>query len=102
MHGWVSPVRIPCHTIRETLLSATPVPCVINQGSTTAYENETDWRAAMTYNYAPIYRPWESFKSMENKSSLDAFIKELNLNWLPQSISFNTDMTQPLLRTATS
>jgi len=65
-----------------------------NQGSTTAYENETDWRAAMTYNYAPIYRPWEPFKSMENKSPWMRFIKELNLNWLPQSISFNTDMTR--------
>ena len=63
-------------------------------GSTTAYENETDWRAAMTYNYAPVYRPWEPFKAMKNKSPWMRFIKELNLNWLPQSISFNTDMTR--------
>lgn len=65
-----------------------------NQGSTTAYENETDWRAAMTYNYAPVYRPWEPFKRMENKSPWMKFVKELNLNWLPQSVSFNTDMTR--------
>lgn len=65
-----------------------------NQGSTTAYENETDWRAAMTYNYAPVYRPWEPFKAMESKSPWMRFIKEINLNWLPQSISFNTDMTR--------
>ena len=63
-----------------------------NQGSTTAYENETDWRGAMTYNYAPVYRPWEPFKKMKSKSPWMRFIKEINLNWLPQSIAFNTEM----------
>ena len=63
-----------------------------NQGSTTAYENETDWRGAMSYNYAPVYRPWEPFKKMKSKSPWMRFIKEINLNWLPQSIAFNTEM----------
>lgn len=63
-----------------------------NQGSTTAYENETDWRGAMTYNYTPVYRPWEPFKKMKSKSPWMRFIKEINLNWLPQSIAFNTEM----------
>ena len=31
---------------------------------------------------------------MESKSPWMRFIKEINLNWLPQSISFNTDMTR--------
>lgn len=38
-----------------------------------AYENETDWRAAMTYNYAPVYRPWEPFQSYGKQISMDAF-----------------------------
>lgn len=65
-----------------------------NQGSTTTYENETDWRTALTYNYSPIYKAWEPFKKIQSKSPWMRFIKDLNLSWLPQNISFNTDMTR--------
>lgn len=65
-----------------------------NQGSTTAYENEKDWRAALSYNYAPVYKSFEPFKNIKNKSPWLQFIRELNINWLPQSISFNSDMTR--------
>ncbi len=48
----------------------------------------------MTYNYAPAYKPWEPFKSIRSKSPWLRIIKDFNLNWLPQNISFNTDMTR--------
>lgn len=65
-----------------------------NQGSTTVYENETDWRGALSYNYAPVYKAWEPFKGLKSKSKWMKFVKDLNLSYLPQSISFNTDMNR--------
>ncbi len=63
-----------------------------NQGSTTEYENETDWRGALSYNYSPVYKAWEPFKKMKSKSKWMKFVKDLNFSYLPQNISFNTDM----------
>lgn len=65
-----------------------------NQGSTTVYENETDWRGALSYNYAPVYKAWEPFKGLKSKSKWMKFVKDLNLSYLPQNISFNTDMSR--------
>lgn len=65
-----------------------------NSGSTTAYERETDWRGSMSYQYSPVYRPWEPFKNMKSNSPWLKFVKEVNLNWLPQSIAFNTDISR--------
>lgn len=65
-----------------------------NQGSTTVYENETDWRGALSYNYAPVYKAWEPFKGLKSKSKWMKFVKDLNLSYLPQNIAFNTDMSR--------
>ncbi len=62
------------------------------EGETTVYENEESWRASLDYNYSPKYKPWEPFKNMKGKSKWLDIIKAQNLNWLPQSIAFNTDM----------
>jgi cell surface protein SprA len=65
-----------------------------NQGNTTAYENENDWRGALSYNYSPRYKAWTPFSNMRSKSNWLALIKALNLNYAPQNISFNTDMSR--------
>ena len=65
-----------------------------NSGSTTAYERETDWRGSLGYQYSPVYRPWEPFKNLKSKSPWLKWVKELNLNWLPQSVAFNTDLSR--------
>ena len=65
-----------------------------NQGSTTVYEDEIDWRGAFSYNYAPVYKAWEPFKNMKTKSKWARIIKDFNLNYLPQSLAFNTDMNR--------
>ncbi len=62
------------------------------EGETTVYENEESWRAALDYNYSPKYKPWEPFKKMKGKSKWLDIIKAQNLNWLPQSVSFHTDL----------
>ena len=63
-------------------------------GETTVYENEENWKLNMNYNYAPKYKAWEPFKNLKGKSKWLDILKAQNLQWLPQSISFNTDLTR--------
>lgn len=65
-----------------------------NKGNTTTYENEQDWRGSLTYNYAPVVKPWEPFKGMSNNSKWLSLVREFNLNLVPQSIGFNTDISR--------
>ena len=63
-------------------------------GETTVYEKEDQWRAALSYSYSPVYKTLEPFKKLKGKSRWLAFPKTLGLNYLPQSISFNSEMTR--------
>ena len=62
------------------------------EGETTVYENEENWRLNLSYNYAPTYKPLEPFKNLKGKSKWLDILKAQNLQWLPQSIAFNTDL----------
>ena len=61
-------------------------------GSTTVYEREDQWRGALNYSYTPVYKPWEPFKKSKSKSKWMALPKSFGLNWLPQNITFNTEI----------
>jgi cell surface protein SprA len=61
-------------------------------GETTVYEKEDQWRGSLSYNYSPVYKPWEPFKKMKSKSKWAQYPQQFGLNWLPQNISFNTEM----------
>ena len=63
-------------------------------GQTTVYEKEDNWRGALDYNWTPVYKPWEPFKGIKNKSKWLDILKRFGLNWLPQNLSFNTEMTR--------
>ncbi len=63
-------------------------------GKTTVYENEDHWRGAMNYSYTPVYKTWEPFKNLKGKSKWLNFPKALGLNYLPQNITFNTEITR--------
>ena len=65
-----------------------------NAGETTVYENEKTWRGGMNYSWSPNWKTWEPFKNMKSKSPWLKLIKEQNLNFAPQSLSFNTDITR--------
>ena len=65
-----------------------------NSGETTAYENELDWKLGMNYNYAPVYKTLEPFKKIKSKSKSMQVFKDFGLNWLPQSVGFNTDINR--------
>ena len=64
------------------------------QGETTVYENEDAWRGAMDYNWTPNYKAFEPFKKIKSKSKYWDILKRFGLNWLPQSVGFNTEITR--------
>ena len=64
------------------------------QGETTVYENEDNWRGSLDYSWTPVYKAWEPFKKLKNKSKWLDILKRFGLNWLPQNVAFNTEMTR--------
>ncbi len=63
-------------------------------GETTVYENDDQWRGSLNYTYSPVYKTWEPFKNIKSKSKWMNFPKALGLNYLPQSISFNSELSR--------
>ena len=63
-------------------------------GETTVYERRDEWRGALNYTYSPVYKTWEPFKSLDSKSKWLALPKAIGLNYLPQSISFNSQISR--------
>ena len=61
-------------------------------GETTVYEHDDEWRGAFNYSYTPVYKAWEPFKNSKSKSKWMQFPKAFGLNWLPQNVTFNTEM----------
>ena len=61
-------------------------------GETTIYEKEDQWRGSVNYNYTPVYKPYEPFKKLKGKSKWLNFPKAIGINYLPQSVSFNSEM----------
>ena len=63
-------------------------------GKTTVYEKEFQWRGALNYSYSPVYKTLEPFKKLNGKSKWLNFPKAFGLNYLPQSIAFNSEITR--------
>ena len=63
-------------------------------GETTVYEKEDHWRGALNYSYSPVYKTWEPFKKLKGKGKWLNFPKTLGLNYLPQNITFNSELTR--------
>ena len=67
---------------------------VHKQGETTVYENEDTWRGSLNYQWSPVYKAYEPFKKIKSKSKYYDILRRFGLNWLPQSVAFNTEMTR--------
>ncbi|MDE7089897.1 MAG: cell surface protein SprA, partial [Prevotella sp.] len=65
-----------------------------SSGETTIYDKEDRWRGALNYSYSPVYKTWEPFKNSKSKSKWMQFPKAIGFNYLPQNISFSTEMTR--------
>lgn len=64
------------------------------EGETTVYEKEDNWRGALNYSWTPVFKPLEPFKKIKSRSKWFDILKRFGLNWLPQNIGFNTEMTR--------
>ena len=62
-------------------------------GETTVREQRDNWRGALDYSWTPVYKSWEPFKKIKNKSKWLDILKRFGLNWLPQNLAFYTEMT---------
>ena len=63
-----------------------------NTGETTVWEREDQWRGVFNYSYSPVYKTFEPFRNMKGKSKWLAFPKAFGLNYLPQSVTFNSEI----------
>jgi cell surface protein SprA len=61
---------------------------------TTAYENTNDYRGSFAYNYSPMIKGLKPFGSIKSKNKNLKFFKDWELNYLPNSISFLTNMSR--------
>ena len=63
-------------------------------GETTAWEKDENWKWNFSYNYTPVYKAYEPFKKLKGKSKWLKFPRDLNFNYLPQNIAFNSDIVR--------
>ena len=63
-----------------------------NTGETTVWEREDQWRGMFNYSYSPVYKTFEPFRNLKGKSKWLAFPKAIGLNYLPQNVTFNSEI----------
>ncbi|MDE5745126.1 MAG: cell surface protein SprA, partial [Paramuribaculum sp.] len=61
---------------------------------TTEYENADDYRGSFQYSYSPRVKGLRPFGKIGSSSKNLKYLKEWELNWLPNSISFLTTMSR--------
>lgn len=61
---------------------------------TTEYENTNDYRGSLAYNYSPMIKGLKPFSFLKSKNKNLKFFKDWELNYLPNSISFMTNMSR--------
>lgn len=61
---------------------------------TTEYENTNDYRGSFGYSYSPFIKPFKPFSKIKGKSKNAKFLRDWELQWLPNNISFLTSMSR--------
>ncbi len=61
---------------------------------TTEYEYTNDYRGSLAYNYAPYIKPFKPFGFLKSKNRNLKFFRDWEIQWLPNSISFLTNMSR--------
>ncbi len=62
------------------------------EGVTTVYETDKSWKGGVNYSWTPDWKIWEPLKDIKSKSKWLTLIKEQNLAFAPQNITFSTDI----------
>lgn len=58
------------------------------------HDKTEEYRASMSYSYVPVMKTWEPFKNLKSKSGAAKFARTLGFNYLPNNISFNSNITR--------
>jgi len=61
---------------------------------TTEYENSNDYRGSFQYTYTPYIKGLKPFSHIKSNKKNARFLKDWELQWLPNSISFLTNMSR--------
>lgn len=61
---------------------------------TLEYEYTNDYRGSLMYNYSPYFKPFKPFNFITSKNKNLKYIKDWELQWLPNNIAFITNMTR--------
>ncbi len=61
---------------------------------TTEYEYTNDYRGSLAYTYSPFIKPFKPFSFITSKNKSLKFFKDWELQWLPNNISFLTNMSR--------
>lgn len=61
---------------------------------TTEYENTNDYRGSFQYSYSPFIRGLKPFGWIKSKNKNLKFFKDWEIQWLPNNISFMTNMSR--------
>lgn len=64
------------------------------QDPTTEYEYTNDYRGSLQYSYSPFIRPFKPFSFIKSKNKNLKFFREWEIQWLPNNISFLTNMSR--------
>ena len=65
-----------------------------NSGSTVEWERRLNWKASIAYNYASPIKTIKPFEKIKNNSKWLKIVKDFGINPLPQTLTFNTNMTR--------
>ncbi len=65
-----------------------------NYDPTTEYEITNDYRGSFQYSYSPMIKPLKPFKFIKGKSKTAKFLKDWQINWLFNNLTFMTSMTR--------
>ncbi|MEE1208134.1 MAG: cell surface protein SprA [Muribaculaceae bacterium] len=61
---------------------------------TTLYEHTNDYRGSFQYSYSPYIKPFKPFSFLKTKNKNLKFIHDYEIQWLPNNISFLTNMSR--------
>jgi len=65
-----------------------------NFDPTTEYEYTNDYRGSFQYSYSPMIKPLKPFSWVKGKSKNAKFLREWQINWLFNNLTFLTSMTR--------
>ena len=65
-----------------------------NFDPTTEYEYTNDYRGSFQYSYSPMIKPFKPFSKLKGKSKNVKFLRDWQINWLFNNLTFLTSMTR--------